>query len=102
VERLDARRDRERAGDQRERAAPAGGEPRERPCRQCQQRELDEPAREMVDGRRAGLRLEEVVVGDVQRDDRDRRPEPDRVAAQPPAPSRMRRGGGREGRGAHS
>ena len=91
VERLDAGGDAEHAEGQRECAAPAAAQARIHPAGEAQQRERDEPADEVVAGRRAGLRLEVVVVEDVERDQRDRDPEGDR--SRDPAPPRRVSGG---------
>ena len=77
--------------DQRERAAPAAAQARISPGGEPEQGERDEAADEVVAGRGAGLRLQEVVVEHVQRDQGDRDEEED-VLAGPPAPPRARRG----------
>ena len=79
--------DAEHAERQRQRAAPAAAQARIRPGGKAQQGERDEPADEMVARRGAGLRLQEVVVDHVQRDQGDRDQEQDDLAA-PPAPPR--------------
>ena len=74
----------EHAEDQGERAAPAAAQARIRPGGQAQQGERDEPADEVVARRRAGLRLQVVVVDHVQRDQGEPDQEEEGLADRPP------------------
>ena len=70
-----------------------------RPRREAEEGERDEGADDVVAGRGARLRLHDVVVEDVQRDQREADPEEDGGARPAPTPPRLRRGGGGAGHG---
>ena len=72
VDRLDAGDDAEEAEEERQRRTRSGPHARVRPGGGDDQRELCQPARQMVDGRHARLGLEEVVVDDVEPDEAER------------------------------
>ena len=68
---LDAGDDAEHAGDERERPAAAAAQARVRPSRERERRKRHQAADEVIADAGARLRLQEVVVEHVQRDDGD-------------------------------
>ena len=106
VQGLDPGGDPEHAEDQRDRAPTTAAQSRIRPHREPEHGERNQAADQVIAGRRSGLRLHEVVVEHVHRDDEhaereDRGLTPDGAGGgAPPAPPRERGGGGRRrGRG---
>ena len=72
IARLDAGHDAEDPEEEREDGAEPGAESRIPPRRQCEDPKWHEPADEVVRRRGSRLRLEEVVVDDVERDEPER------------------------------
>ena len=99
VEALDAGGDAEHAEHQGERAATTAAQARIRPGGETEQRERDEAADEVVACRRPRLRLQVVVVDHVQRDQRGRDPEQQRLSCPSAGPGSAREGAGKRRKG---
>ena len=98
VDGLDTGHDPESAEEERECRAEPGAQPRVGPRGEDEHGQRDEAADEVVARRRPRLRLEEVVVRDVERDDPERRASHDGLGQDAGAspvlqPDRVMRGG---------